>query len=287
MDAQAAKLAQIENQKCEAIRAYPQVWAKLIAEWQVEASEDRVWLLYAANYLFQTKGVRWAIDPLTLHCRLPQAPAINPEELASLRFVLLTHRHADHFDPELIGALSAFPITWVIPEMIYSEIKERLHLYDSRVLIPKIGERLQLYGHQITIFAGQHWEKELDLLRGVPAASYLVEFGEKRLLFPGDTRTYDASKLPSFGPLDMLFAHLWLGRRAALIQPPPLLELFCRFCKDLKPRQLVLTHIREFGREPEEYWDLEHTQMVSVRWGQIAPETPVQTLRMGESIQIY
>ena len=100
----------------------------------------------------------------------------------------------------------------------------------------------------------------MQLLRGVPATGYLVEFQNKRWLFPGDTRTYDASQLPSFGPVDGLFAHLWLGRGCALMDEPPLLDAFCQFCLDLQPRRIILTHLNEFGRDADDFWDEEHAE---------------------------
>ncbi len=52
--------------------------------------------------------------------------------------------------------------------------------------------------------------------QGVPATASLVEFNGKRWLFPGDTRNYHTGSLPSFGPVDGLVAHMWLGRGCAL-----------------------------------------------------------------------
>ncbi len=52
--------------------------------------------------------------------------------------------------------------------------------------------------------------------QGVPATASLVEFNGKRWLFPGDTRNYHTGSLPSFGPVDGLVAHMWLGHGCAL-----------------------------------------------------------------------
>ncbi|MCX6035958.1 MAG: hypothetical protein NTV38_13445, partial [Chloroflexi bacterium] len=88
-----------------------------------------------------------------------------------------------------------------------------------------------------------------------------VEMGGKRWLFPGDTRTYDPAGLPDLGPVDVLFAHLWLGRAVALQSHPPLLELFCRFCLAFQPRRVILTHLEEWGRQASDFWDIEHAKM--------------------------
>ena len=73
----------------------------------------------------------------------------------------------------------------------------------------------------------------------MPSTGYLIESDEKRLLLPGDTRTYDTAALPDFGPVDVAFAHVWLGRNAALQTAPPLLEEFCRFVEALETQNQI------------------------------------------------
>jgi len=52
---------------------------------------------------------------------------------------------------------------------------------------------------------------------------YLAEFGTKRWLFPGDTRSYNFEKLPDFGKLDGVIAHVWLGKTEAMQANPSLI----------------------------------------------------------------
>lgn len=113
---------------------------------------------------------------------------------------------------------------------------------------------------------------------------YLVEFNGKRWLFPGDTRDYRSGLLPSLGPVDGIFAHLWLGRGCARMGEPPLLEEFCRFCYDLQPKRVILTHLYEFGRDVEDAWEDRHARKVISRWEQIAPQIPISAIYMGECV---
>jgi len=114
--------------------------------------------------------------------------------------------------------------------------------------------------------------------------AYLIEFNHNRWLFPGDTRTYDASKLPSFGPVDGLFAHLWLGRGCALQNDPPLADAFCQFCLDLNSQKIVLTHLREFGRDSDDYWDEEHAEKICSKIRGFSEDISAGPALMGESI---
>jgi len=113
---------------------------------------------------------------------------------------------------------------------------------------------------------------------------HLVDLDGRRWLFPGDTRTYDPAGLPDHGPVDVLFAHLWLGRGAALQTHPPLLEQFCRFCLALQPQRLILTHLQEWGRQASEFWNLEPVELVVSVFKEHAPLLPIEIACTGDVI---
>jgi len=280
------KQSQINQLRDEAVARYPSLWSNMIAEWNQPGSDDRAWLMYSANYLFRTNNVRWAMDPLRLAYRLPQAPAVQfAKDLDKLSFVILTHQHADHLDLALIRELSHLPIIWVVPDFVLQFIKNKTDMVLDQIIIPKPLQSLEIQGIRITPFDGLHWEKRSgEEPRGVPAMAYLIEFNHKRWLFPGDTRTYDASQLPSLGPVDGLFAHLWLGRSCALQDDPPLADYFCRFYHDLKPQKIVLTHLREFGRDPDDYWDEEDAEKLCSKIRDFSEGISASPALMGESV---
>jgi hypothetical protein len=288
MERSTEKQAQIDRRRDETAARFPAIWDKLISEWNSPGPEDRAWLMYSANYLFHTHGVRWAIDPLALRSRVPQAPAMDVvSDLKDLDFVLLTHRHKDHLDFDLLRALRHLSIQWVVPEAILPRVHEEAGLPAKQILVPKPLQPIELHGLRITPFNGLHWEEAPyypDGRRGVPAMGYLVEQDGKRWLFPGDTRTYDPAGLPDFGPVDVLFAHLWLGKGAALQPNPQLLEPFCRFYLALQSRRLILTHLEEWGRQVSDFWDLEHAEQVVSVLKQKAPFLPVEVACTGDEV---
>ena len=57
--------------------AYPAIWDRIIAEWKSTDTGDHAWLTHSANYLLNTAGVRWALDPLALPARLPGMTSPN------------------------------------------------------------------------------------------------------------------------------------------------------------------------------------------------------------------
>ena len=112
---------------------------------------------------------------------------------------------------------------------------------------------------------------------------YLVECNGKHWLFPGDTRTYNSAQLPEFADIDVIFAHFWLGRGAALEDQPPLLEAFCRFHLGTGARQVILTHLNELGRDANDYWDDAHVQLVRTEFREMSASTSISHLIMGNN----
>jgi hypothetical protein len=285
MDRFAKQTSRIEDRKNAAAR-YPKQFTSIVAEWNSPGADDRAWLIYSANYLFRTAGVRWALDPLTMRRRVPETPPINLEHaFDQLQFVLLTHRHADHLDIDLLRSLRHLPIHWVIPEFLLPEVQSAVGLPPDQINIPHPLQPFNLCGIQILPFLGLHFDVTADgKTHGVPAMAYLVEFNGKRWLFPGDTRNYRSDLLPSLGVLDGLFAHLWLGRGCALQDKPPLLDDFCRFYIDLQPKRLILTHLEEFGREAEDYWGERHAEKVISRCKSLSPQLLVAPTYTGDCV---
>jgi L-ascorbate metabolism protein UlaG (beta-lactamase superfamily) len=283
----ADKQEQINCRRQETLRGYPELWSRITAEWNSPGPDDRAWLMYSANYLFRTAGVRWALDPLTLRRRVPSAPELDVSALAALDFVVLTHRHADHLDLDLLRALREYPIRYIIPESILALVQNVAGLPEKNIIVPVPLQVLEMDGVRFTPFDGFHWEEDDSRpggRRGVPATGYLVEFSGKRWLVPGDIRTYDATRLPHFGPVDGLIAHLWLGRGCALQNEPQLVDTFCQFCLDLCPKRIVISHLEELGRDVKEYWNELHARKVTARFQELNSSTEVLIARMGESI---
>lgn len=257
--------------------SYPLLWRGLVDGWRPDSDRDRAWLMFNAGLLFRTGGLRWAVDPVGLPERLGRASGIAwAEDLAGLGGLLLTHAHVDHFQPALLRTLIRLPFIWVVPEHLFPDLQREVAPSVERVRVAVPGETLPLGSLRITPFPGCHVQ--------VPATGFLVETGRHRLLFPGDTRAYDAGRLPEFGPVDVLFANLWLGRGKALVPRPPLLESFVDFCLALRPRRIVLLHLWEVGRTPEDLWTRRHARVVRELLSSRVPGVRVDVPAVGGAI---
>lgn len=275
----------IEQKRDLLLERYRSLWSTIITDWNGNGQEDAGWLMYSANYLFRSGGVRWAVDPLSLHWRIPTAPRVDlAADLADLKIVLLTHDHKDHLDLELIKALKDLPIQWVVPQFLVEKIHRETKLSPEKMIIPKLIHPLNLQGLTILPFEGQHLIINSDATcKGVPEMGYLVESKGRRWLFPGDTRVYDLSRIPKFGGVDVVFAHLWLGHGTALIENEAMSEIFCRFFADLKPKRIMITHLEEFGRDANDFLDEGHAKRVKRIFEAGYSAIACKSLLMGET----
>ena len=208
-------------------------------------------------------------------------------DLQNLSFVLLTHSHKDHLDFDLISALEQFPIRWVIPEYLIPLILQKTHISENQILVPHPLKPIEIEGLRILPFEGQHLVTYPNGLQtGVQEMGYFVERKDKRWLFPGDTRIFDASRFPILIKSGILFAHLWLGRGAALAKPPQFVEAFCKFCAGMKPERIILTHIEELGRDADDFWDSFHINNVLCYFHQNYTNIPITSAYIGECVKI-
>ncbi len=282
IDVRATRQSEIDSKRKTALAEYPALWQQMIDHWR-HATSDTAWLMYAANYLFHTAGVRWAIDPYALPTRFKHSYLPDFEkDLSELDVVVFTHAHADHLDLNLVSALQNRPITWVIPAFMLEKINQAVRLPQNQIVVPQAGIPLHVGKLTLLPFDGQHFHNG----NGVPEMGYLANFNHKNWLFPADTRVFDVNCLPPFTNLDGVFAHLWLGKACALQSPPPLLDAFCSFFAALKPTRMVVTHLEELGRDSDDYWTDAHYQLIAEQMHRITPDIHIQMAKCGQKVEL-
>ena len=239
-------------------------WRRMVSEWNGQLSGHAFWLMYSANYLFNSHGLKWAVDPVRLHNRIPEAPAVDASsDLQALSFVLLTHAHIDHCDTELWSQLAPSQCHWIVPEHMVDLFLGTEGMRRSRYSLARPGRELVLPGIRIMPFAAPHGEfNAAGDFCDVPETGYMVEAGGSTYLLPGDVRTYDPLFLTRFTGASAVFAHVFLGRSAALNPTPPLLDDAIAFFRACRPSTIVLSHLYELIREPEDCWRFEHAKLM-------------------------
>ncbi len=282
---------EIEIRRANLFKNYHEIWGCMLDELMVDDS-DSLWLTYSANYLLRTGGVRWAVDPMTVHGRFHGRDSGHQEEISveeirrlePLCFVLLTHNHVDHLDISLARALRDFPIKWVMPADMEKILKEKAGLKDESIIIPVYEKTFEINGLKITAFEGLHRRVE-PFKAHIPSNVYLVEAAGKSYLFPGDVRTYDADFIPLSGPVDWVFSHLWLGVNS-MDDDLPILREYCDFALKFRPENILISHVYEVGRSAGGYWSEEHVKMAAEMWKKLAPGVKVCVPEIGEKVRL-
>ncbi|MDC7227242.1 MAG: MBL fold metallo-hydrolase [Spirochaetales bacterium] len=156
---------------------------------------------YLSNYLEANHG-----DLPYEHTRMIPPP-VDENILHGIDYVLISHGHEDHLDPDLIRKLTA-----INPSVIY------LVPPGCRALLLKLGAKAEMvrnlsYGRDINIEDGfsinacpaAHPEPVFNTDK-VWALSYKLSFGQKSIFFAGDTTVYPGliDWLISKQPFDLL-----------------------------------------------------------------------------------
>jgi hypothetical protein len=244
---------------------YPGRWGRMIREWCAPRTDDAAWLVYSANYLLKTHGLKWAVDPVLLSNRVPEVPVLDATpDLADLEFVLLSHAHIDHTDVVLWSQMESSRCHWIVPEHMADFFAHEVSVSDSAYSVAIPGKDITVSGVRIVPFQAPHSENlETGGINHVDSTGYLVEVAGNSYLFPGDIRTYDSLCLKPFTDVSAVFAHTFLGRSSALLCDPPLLEEFVEFYLSCHPKKIVLSHLYELGRDPEDCWLASHARAVA------------------------
>lgn len=257
-------------------------WGTMIYELQ-QAKADCMFLMSHASYLFKTGGKIWAVDLRLDEDMHLQADSTIKWDLQQLRYAILTHLHPDHYDPALIEKLSGIDCTWIAPDFMSDGQKAHLLRCFPKCIFVKAGDQISIDDMQIQVFASPHSDTYEGKIYSVPEYGYAVVLPGHRMLFPGDVRQYETGADVDL-PDAELFAHIWLGRKAALNYSPHMVDLFCDYYLSMKPRRVFLGHLYDLHRSSESMWTEEHALVVKKRMQDMDPTVPVLIPRQGQKI---
>lgn len=198
-----------------------------------------------ANYLFKTDNVIWAVDPAHREYEIPVLPGVE--------FVLLTHAHDDHYQPRTLMKLAQAGSRILAPDFL-PHIGE---IPGVEYVAP--GDTVQIGPLQIRVLPAHHYDEGTTI--GVPEVSYWVQSSRLSIALPADVRDYTVP-FPMQRP-NWLFAHVWLGRANALNLPcEPWLSKAARFFDDIRAGHIVLAHLNDATRIPEDRWTDVHADLM-------------------------
>ena len=197
-----------------------------------------------AGFAFRFQNLRFLLDPYLSnnlekkyrgtekpHDRLMPVP-VDPKRLRYLDFVLCTHRHTDHMDPETLLALSESnpDCRFLVPKSTADHVKA-IGLPDNRVqTIDAFEENEIAEGCGIRAFPGAHETVDRDASGFYSFLGYGIDFGGKRIYHSGDTVPFDglAGWVREFAPVLALLPVNGRGKGVAGNFTFPEAQTFCR-----------------------------------------------------------
>jgi L-ascorbate 6-phosphate lactonase len=142
-------------------------------------------VLYVDPYLTDSDGEGGSL-PRTF------PPPLVPTEVTNASAVLLTHVHIDHTDPDTILPLSkASPESRLVAPFTSRDTLIEAGLDEGRVVVPEVGDPLEISGVMVTAVPSAHTELEYDPERGYPYLGYVIEWNDVTVYHAGDSVVYD------------------------------------------------------------------------------------------------
>jgi L-ascorbate metabolism protein UlaG (beta-lactamase superfamily) len=145
----------------------------------------------------------------------------------------------------------------VVGDSLSKELLAASGLRPETLRLVRPGDVFAVNGIGVEVFEGRHYDPD-GRGTGVPAVSYLLTVGGKRIFLPADLRDYGVDRLPEIAPPDVMFANIWLGRGLALDTDDGAYEEFCDYVAYYQPKRVFLGHLWEAMRTPEDMWRWEH-----------------------------
>jgi N-acyl-phosphatidylethanolamine-hydrolysing phospholipase D len=217
------------------------------------------WLGHS-TFLLHLGGRAYLTDPiLSTHCspiplRQFQSSIIHPlavEDLPPIDGVLLSHNHFDHMDRPTLTRIASRP-TVFCPTGVGAYLRK---WGVSRFKELSWGDSTEDHEVRITAVPAQHgsarsaWDRNRSLWCG-----WLLEYGERRLLFLGDTgyAPFFREFADYFGPIDLALIPIGAYRPAWFMQPlhlDPLEAVIVH--RELRARHSIAMHWGTFRLSDE------------------------------------
>lgn len=251
--------------------------------WDESASGTTFSLIHSTSYLFHINGCRWAMDLAFRNARfLAKTPAKAAELLKDMDLMLLSHRHADHFEISTLQQLAKTKTLLVVPDFLDEQVLA-LGFPQSQMILAHPGEQIQVFGLDILPFTSSHFRPNG---KGVQEYGYYVTAPDSpSLVFPVDIR--DFSKQPDLPAADYCFAHIWLEDEAANPNSwKPMISSYCRYMLRFSAKNILLTHLYENGRTDDKMWTQEHAEAIHSAIAAQSPNTRVLIPQQGECIRL-
>lgn len=216
--------------------------------------------LVSAAYLVKFGDTKIIIDPSLIRINVTRQ---GRRELLNLikscDAVIITHKHHDHFDKQLIRELSRYDIKWFIPNFFTADDLKECNLIKENITFTQKDTQYSLNNININIFESIHSHQQDT----ISEYGFSLEYNNKNYVFVADVRTYSPEKYKKFENTECLFAHLWLGRANALnIHSNNYIESFCNFVNYFSAKKIYIAHVFDVRRSILDMWSDIHYNII-------------------------
>jgi L-ascorbate metabolism protein UlaG (beta-lactamase superfamily) len=113
---------------------------------------------------------------------------IQPSAISNAHVVFATHEHLDHADPNTLGPLlQASPAATLVTSQQGSAIMRQAGVDAARIVVPRIGEHVELAGLHYTAIPAGHYEYEVDEVGRARWMGFLIDCNGVTIYHSGDT----------------------------------------------------------------------------------------------------
>ena len=286
---------------------FTSIWRRLLEEAARPAPVVRLWNVYNEGYLLRGAGSDAPL--LAIDLAFPKNVFGEQRDsllssLPALSALLVTHRHGDHADPDVIARVIAAGTPVYVCADTWEALKERLQRHDAPagLHIVGAGDTLEAGATAVRVLPSDHRSAKVK-----ESVAFAVTLDGLTILHAGDYRGFDTladdwprgADLAIFsvyhpplggrddGSLDVpgikgqVSDRAWLAR-IQWDQRPSLATLVER----LAPRAVVLGHLYELGHEPEMLWRFLDTGLIREALFTRLPHTAVHALAPGECLPL-
>ena len=174
------------------------------------AGKAAFWWMGQHTFILKAGGKTVYIDPFFAPWEARQTPPpLRPEEGRLADYVLVTHGHGDHLDPESLRPMvAASPnALFISPRTEAGRMREEAGIPEARLHPLNAGEVLEADGLRITAIKAKHELFDEHPTLGFPYLGYVLEIGGVTIYHAGDTIPYEGmlTTLQQWPYLDVMF----------------------------------------------------------------------------------
>jgi len=223
-----------------------------IGETPVERGTLALWYLAQAGFCIKTStGTRLFLDPYLSDCcnrmfgfKRMIPPVIAAEELQA-DVLVSTHSHADHLDPDALGAIAAHPATRFVGSRDCESVYAEHGIAGDRVTLLAPGESVKLGDVAIRATYADHGDLAPDAIGVLITAEGLTVYdvGDSALRPEETLRSIDRPVDVMIAPINGAFGNLDAAEA-------------CELAAIVRPRLLIASHFWMFvehGGDPARF----------------------------------